>query len=300
MVGIGADLMIHSELVAEVVGGSRRALARLLTLIQNGDQDSIDSVSESVPVRSIGITGPPGVGKSCLTDILASVWADRGERVGVLCIDPSSPISGGSLLGDRMRMEQSGVHDQIYIRSIATRKSYGSLPLRLNAMISALSLAGMDRVLIETVGVGQTEIGIVSLTDTVLLVDGPDRGDIIQAEKAGLLELADVVVVNKGDLDGAQRAADNIRSGLTLGLSESIPVLVVSALNRTGIDELVESLDKITVRPIVEAVKWKHRLTSAILEQLISQNSFELVVSQLVDDKINLEQAIKKILDGDE
>lgn len=296
MVGIGAEFMAESELISQASQGSRRALARLLTKIQQGDQESINSVLSISPVQSIGITGPPGVGKSCLTDCLAKVFADRGELVGVLCIDPSSPISGGSLLGDRMRMEQSGVHDRIYIRSVATRSSHSSIPLRLKAMISALSIAGMDRVLVETVGVGQTEIGIVSMTDSVLLVDGPDRGDIVQAEKAGLLELADVVVVNKGDLPGSEQAAANIRSGLALGPASNVPVMVVSALNRTGIDELAEVLGSIQSRPSVEIVKWRHRLSSALMDELVSRSSFELAVSDLVEGRISIEQAIQNII----
>ncbi len=288
--------MTSTELASQAAAGSRRALARLLSLIQEGDAASIEAVSGVDNTATIGITGPPGVGKSCLTDCLASYWANQGHRVGVLCIDPSSPISGGSLLGDRMRMEQSGSNDLIYIRSVATRTSFGSLPLRLMAMISALSLAGMERILVETVGVGQTEIGIVSMTDTVLLVDGPDRGDIVQAEKAGLLELADVVVVNKGDLDGAEKAAANIRSGLALGNSESVPVLIVSALEKTGIDELVQALEEVKLRPSVEVVRWRHRLTSAILDQVISKSSFDSTVSSLAEGKITLEQAINMIL----
>jgi len=296
MVGIGDDSMTNSELASQAAAGSRRALARLLTLIQDGESESIESVANIENVKSIGITGPPGVGKSCLTDSLASFWAGKGERVGVLCIDPSSPITGGSLLGDRMRMEQSGVDDRIFIRSVATRSSFGALPFRLKAMISALSLAGMDRILIETVGVGQTEIGIVSMTDSVLLVDGPDRGDIVQAEKAGLLELADVIVVNKGDLDGAEQAAANIRSGLALGNSESIPVLVVSALNKIGIDELIYALENVQVRSSVEEIRWRHRLTSALLDQIHSDSKFDSTVNDLVEGRIALEQAIQIIL----
>ena len=296
MAGIGVEFMKELDLVSQASQGSRRALARLLTMIQQGEKESIDSVLSISPVHSIGITGPPGVGKSCLTDCLAKLFADRGQRVGVLCIDPSSPISGGSLLGDRMRMEQSGVHDKIYIRSVATRSSHSSIPLRLKAMISALSLAGMDRVLVETVGVGQTEIGIVSMTDSVLLVDGPDRGDIVQAEKAGLLELADLVVVNKGDLPGAEQAAANIRSGLALGPASSVPVMIVSALNRTGIDELVDALGTIQSRPSVEIVKWRHRLSSAITDELVSRPSFESAVSDLVEGRVSIEQAIQDVI----
>ncbi|MDP6317981.1 MAG: hypothetical protein QF500_01150 [Candidatus Thalassarchaeaceae archaeon] len=296
MVGIGADSMSNSELASQTAAGSRRALARLLTLIQDGESEAIESVSNVENVKSIGITGPPGVGKSCLTDCLASFWAGKGERVGVLCIDPSSPLTGGSLLGDRMRMEQSGVDDRIFIRSVATRSSFGSLPLRLRAMISALSLAGMDRILIETVGVGQTEIGIVSMTDSVLLVDGPDRGDIVQAEKAGLLELADVIVVNKGDLDGAEQAAANIRSGLALGNAESVPVLVVSALNKVGIDELVHALENAQARSSVEEIRWRHRLTSALLDQVLSDSKFDSTVIDLAEGRISLEQALQIIL----
>ncbi|MED5268030.1 MAG: methylmalonyl Co-A mutase-associated GTPase MeaB, partial [Candidatus Thermoplasmatota archaeon] len=149
-------------LLNEAKRGSRRSLARLLSLIQSGDTVAIDAVRNPPDSRSLGITGPPGAGKSVLTDRLASALSDRGKRVAVLCIDPSSPVSGGSLLGDRMRMEESGADERIYVRSVATRDAVGSLPFRLSAMADALAHSGHNCILIETAGSGQTELGIVS------------------------------------------------------------------------------------------------------------------------------------------
>ena len=134
------------------------------------------------------------------------------------------------------------------------------------------------------------------MTDSILLVDGPDRGDIVQAEKAGLLELADVVVVNKGDLPGSEQAAANIRSGLALGPASNVPVLVVSALNRTGINELVEAIETIQSRASVEIVKWRYRLSSAIMDELVSNPSFDSTVDDLAEGRISIEQAIQRII----
>ena len=295
-IGVGVDRLDPVALLNEAKSGSRRSLARLLSLIQSGDTVAIDAVRNPPDSRSLGITGPPGAGKSVLTDRLASALSDRGQRVAVLCIDPSSPVSGGSLLGDRMRMEESGADERIYVRSVATRDAVGSLPFRLSAMADALAHSGHNCILIETAGSGQTELGIVSIADHVLLVEGPDRGDIVQAEKAGILEMADIVVVNKSDLPGAEQAASDLRSGLEFGRSSAVPILLVSALNRTGIVELVEAIENLSPSLTASSTRWRLRLLESLQQTVLSDNRFEDLVRRLGDDEISLEQAVQELL----
>ena len=295
-IGVGVDRLDPVSLLNEAKSGSRRSLARLLSLIQSGDTVAIDAVRNPPDSRSLGITGPPGAGKSVLTDRLASALSDRGQRVAVLCIDPSSPVSGGSLLGDRMRMEESGADERIYVRSVATRDAVGSLPFRLSAMADALAHSGHNCILIETAGSGQTELGIVSIADHVLLVEGPERGDIVQAEKAGILEMADIVVVNKSDLPGAEQAASDLRSGLEFGRSSAVPILLVSALNRTGIVELVEAIENLSPSLTASSTRWRLRLLESLQQTVLSDNRFEDLVRRLGDDEISLEQAVQELL----
>ena len=296
VIGVTVDHLDPVSLLDEAKDGSRRSLARLLSLIQSGDELAIDAVRNPPHSRSLGITGPPGAGKSVLTDRLASVLSDRGRRVAVLCIDPSSPVSGGSLLGDRMRMEESGADERIYVRSVATRDAVGSLPVRLSAMADALAHAGHDSILIETAGVGQTELGIVSIANHVLLVEGPERGDIVQAEKAGILEMADIVVVNKADLPGAEQAASDLRSGLEFGRGSAVPILLVSALNRTGIVELVDAIEHLSPSATTSPMRWRLRLLESLQQALLSDNRFEDLVRRLGDGEVSLEQAIQELL----
>ena len=295
-IGVGVDRLDPVSLLNEAKSGSRRSLARLLSLIQSGDTVAIDAVQNPPDSRSLGITGPPGAGKSVLTDRLASALSDRGQRVAVLCIDPSSPVSGGSLLGDRMRMEESGADERIYVRSVATRDAVGSLPFRLSAMADALAHSGHNCILIETAGSGQTELGIVSIADHVLLVEGPERGDIVQAEKAGILEMADIVVVNKSDLPGAEQAASDLRSGLEFGRSSAVPILLVSALNRTGIVELVEAIENLSPSLTASSTRWRLRLLESLQQTVLSDNRFEDLVKRLGDGEISLEQAVQELL----
>ena len=224
--------------------GDRRALAKLLTIAEEGGQvNTAGSKSSWV----LGITGPPGAGKSTLIDRLASNWSGKGDSIAILAVDPSSPVSGGALLGDRARMAFSDP-SKIYFRSVSSRGSSGGISNGVRRMVQVLQRLGWDRILIETVGAGQGEFAIASVADRVMLVEGPDRGDIIQAEKAGILEIADIIACNKSDLPGSKESVDSIKEGLSF--SEEAPeVMSVSALNGSGLDELMEKLDQITPNP---------------------------------------------------
>lgn len=226
--------------------GSRRDLARLLSRIENGSYIFKDtSRIHSSRDMSIAITGSPGVGKSVLCDQLLSHWASNGTKVALLAVDPSSPRSGGALLGDRIRLksiDDESMKDRIYVRSIATRKSSGSVPLIVRDMAALLHDVGYERVLIETVGAGQSELRCAAVADRIVLVEGPARGDSIQTEKAGLLELADAVVVNKSDLDGASKHFDELKESLALEQDELPQMFLVSALQQTGTKELADQL----------------------------------------------------------
>ena len=262
--------------------GDRRSMARLLTLIESGEANGAEFgfSSRGEDGRILGVTGSPGVGKSCLVDRLLHEWAAAGERVAVLAIDPSSPVTGGALLGDRIRMQAADDLDEVYVRSVATRNQPGGLPVRLAAMAEALLDCGYDQVVVETVGTGQAEVRIVAVADRVLLVEGPARGDSIQAEKAGLLELVDIVAVNKADLDGADRFAEEIRGSLEL-TGEAPPVLLVSALEGTGIPELVSALGQLGPARVAQRARWRERLLSEWEAALLTREDLDELLDRL-------------------
>jgi LAO/AO transport system kinase len=199
--------------------------------------------------RVIGLTGSPGVGKSTSTNALVAAYRDRGLRVGVLAIDPSSPFSGGALLGDRIRMHEHATDDGVFIRSMASRGHLGGLSVAAPQALRVLSAAGCDVVLIETVGVGQAEVEIASLADTTLVLLAPGMGDGIQAAKAGILEIADVFVVNKADREGASTVVRQLRSVLSLGDRRSaagwdVPIVSTVASRGEGVEEVVEAIER--------------------------------------------------------
>ena len=244
-----ADL---EALVAEVRQARPRAIGRLITLIENGS-DQLPAIMKALApdtgrAHIIGVTGSPGVGKSTTTSALVAALREAGERVAVLAVDPSSPFSGGALLGDRVRMQQHALDPRVYIRSMATRGQLGGLSVAAPQALRVFDAAGFDTVIVETVGVGQSEVEIAAAADTTLVLLAPGMGDGIQAAKAGILEIADIFVVNKSDRDGAQPLVRELRNMIALGErgpDDWQPPIVSTVANEgRGIDKLVEEIGR--------------------------------------------------------
>lgn len=236
---------MSEDLLASARAGDRRAIARLLSLIED-DPRSVPRLRAG-GASVIGITGAPGVGKSTLTTALVTHFRSRGMRIAVLAIDPTSPFSGGALLGDRIRMQQHTLDEGVFIRSMATRGHLGGLSSAVPHAIRLLDAIAFDLILVETVGVGQSEVEIASHADTTLVLLAPGMGDAVQAAKAGLLEIGDVYVVNKADKEGAEQTAKEIRDAIALGPARGPEdwrqrVVLTSADRNEGMDLLATSL----------------------------------------------------------
>ncbi|MGY2122646.1 ArgK/MeaB family GTPase [Nocardia gipuzkoensis] len=226
-----------AELLAQARAGSARATGRLLSLIEGTRRDEVQAALEPGSVRVIGVTGPPGAGKSTTIAALVGVYRARGLRVAVLAVDPSSPYSGGALLGDRIRMAQHLDDPGVLIRSVATRGHLGGLAAAVPAAIGLLAALGYDVVLLETVGVGQSEIEIAAVADPTLVILNPGAGDAVQAAKAGLLEVADLLVVNKADREGAEQTVRDLRA------ESGVPILTLVAARGERVAELAEAIE---------------------------------------------------------
>ncbi|HJO83498.1 MAG TPA: methylmalonyl Co-A mutase-associated GTPase MeaB [SAR202 cluster bacterium] len=240
---------MDSQQVQAALDGDRRALARVFTSIERSTDDLRDVMRLVHPhtgnAYCVGITGPPGAGKSTLVDGLAREARAEGRTVGILAVDPSSPFSGGAVLGDRVRMQHHYLDPEVFIRSMATRGVQGGLSRVAGAAVRLLDAVGKDLVIVETVGVGQTELDIMRVADTVVVAMVPEAGDSVQAMKAGLMEIADVFVVNKADRDGAGQLAAAIRGMLSLGQSaesSAAQVLLTQANRHEGVPELYRAL----------------------------------------------------------
>lgn len=233
--------MSITDLIASARNGSARAAGRLLSLVESEQRDEVmasigpPSAAHAVPV--IGITGPPGAGKSTTIAALVGAYRERGSRVAVLAVDPSSPFSGGALLGDRIRMAAHINDSGVLIRSVATRGHLGGLAAAIPAALRLLDAIGYDVVLLETVGVGQSEIEIAAVADPAVVILNPGAGDAVQAAKAGVLEVADIVVVNKADREGAEQTVRDLRA------ETEAPIVSLVAARGEGIPDLVAAVD---------------------------------------------------------
>ena len=279
-------------LVARLAEGDRRALARLLTLVEDGTPAMQHEVvvalhPQAGTARLIGVTGAPGVGKSSVTSALVAELRAHGRRVAVLAVDPSSPLTGGALLGDRIRMQAHHGDDGVFVRSIAARGHLGGLAAAVPAAALVADAAGFDDVILETVGVGQSEVDVAAMADTTIVVLAPGLGDSVQAAKAGILEVADVLVVNKADQSGAGRLEAELRGMLELGHAAAPdgapgrmpPLLRTVAVRGEGIDELLDAIDRHGMestgvrdqaRALARARRWVVELAAGRIRDVLS------------------------------
>ncbi|MBP6004348.1 MAG: methylmalonyl Co-A mutase-associated GTPase MeaB [Pyrinomonadaceae bacterium] len=276
--------MSNSELIENLLKGETRSIARAITRVESGAADAAELMRTVFPHTGkaivVGITGSPGAGKSSLVDKLALYYKDRGEKVGIICIDPSSPFSGGAILGDRIRMGTIGLDKNIFIRSMATRGNLGGLSRATVDAVAILDAAGFDKVIVETVGVGQDEVEIVKTADVSVVVLVPGMGDDIQAIKAGIMEIGDVFVINKADREGVLRTQKELEALLSLAHRPDMwqpPIVRTIATENKGIEDLsaaVESYYAFQTSGEGSAVRRKAiakwRLTELLQERLLS------------------------------
>lgn len=315
--------MTSQNLVDNLLAGNRRALARTITLIETGGPAAREALvalyGRTGQAHIVGITGSPGSGKSTLVNALAKAFRARGDTIGIIAVDPTSPFTGGALLGDRVRMRDLSGDAGIFIRSMATRGSLGGLAQATADAIMALDAAGFSRILVETVGVGQAEVDIASTAHTTIVVEAPGLGDEVQAIKAGVLEIADILAVNKADRDGADKTVTALHMVLGSGPAApravlhhgqwletgepasagdsagwTPPILKTVALRNTGIDDLVDAIEQHRVY-LKESGEWQRREEERARASLI--HILQAVVLQRLQARVPVEQ-LKQLVRG--
>ncbi len=309
--------MTISEITEKLFNGDPRSVARAITKVEGGTSDAAELMKAVFPhtgkAMVVGITGSPGAGKSSLVDKLAFYYKDKGEKVGIVCIDPSSPFSGGAILGDRIRMATLGLDKNVFIRSMATRGNLGGLSRSTVDAVAILDAAGFDKVIVETVGVGQDEVEIVKTADVSVVVLVPGMGDDIQAIKAGIMEIGDVFVINKADREGVLRTRKELESLLSLAHRPDMwmpPIVPTIATESKGIDDLSAAITSYfefqkqengVVRKTAIA-KWRltelvqERLLSDLMKQNGTSEKLDQLAAKIAEKQIDPYSAVEEII----
>jgi len=304
------------DLVARARAGDKRSLARLVSVVENDDPGAAEILrtlyADTGRAQVVGVTGPPGGGKSTLVNNLAGAYRERSSRVAVVAVDPSSPFSGGAILGDRIRMRERFLDEGIFIRSMASRGHAGGLARATARVVNVLDALGTEVVLVETVGVGQEEVDVIGVADTVCLVTVPGLGDDIQAIKAGILEIADVLVVNKADRPGADETVRDLAQMLSLAKDHpwKPPIIRTSARSGEGTRELVDAIEKhhawsagsgeqVRRRRAAARVEVEGLLREALLRELagrVGESRLAAAVARVAERSLDPYAAVEELL----
>ncbi len=305
------------EIAKGVLKGDRRSIAKAITIIENETSEAEELVSLIFPhtgkAHIIGVTGPPGSGKSTLIEKLIREYRKRGRTVGVIAVDPTSPYTGGAFLGDRIRMQELSTDQGVFIRSMATRNYTGGIAKATSGAVKVLDAASSNVIIVETVGAGQSEVEIMKIGQTILVLSAPGLGDEIQAIKAGIMEIGDLFVVNKGDRENADKTITDLQAMLQLNDKNRTwapPIVKTTALTGQGISELVEKIEEHRLflgkqlerersrdkaeAELVEAIK--ERVATSIIEQLKKRGRFEEFLQEILEKKIHPSCAAEKLL----
>lgn len=307
------------EIAKGILAGNRRSIAKAITIVENDDQEAQKLVKEIYPhtgkAHIIGLTGAGGAGKSTLIEKMVKEYRRIGKKVGVVAVDPTSPFTGGALLGDRIRMQELCMDKDVFIRSMATRNHAGGIAKATKDAVRVLDASGKDIVIVETVGAGQSEVEIIRVAQTIVVVHAPGLGDDIQAIKAGIMEIADIFVMNKADREGADKAVIDIQSNLQLNNKEK-PwkplVLRTVALTGEGIPELIGQIEQHrcflegnvecktallrtkTEAELAEAIR--ERVTNSVIEELKRKGEFDELVHKIMEKQTDPTSAARKLL----
>lgn len=307
------------EIAKGILAGNRRSIAKAITIVENDDQEAKKLIAEIYPhtgkAHIIGLTGAGGAGKSTLIEKMVKEYRRIGKKVGVVAVDPTSPFTGGALLGDRIRMQELCMDKDVFIRSMATRNHAGGIAKATKDAVRVLDASGKDIVIVETVGAGQSEVEIIRVAQTIVVVHAPGLGDDIQAIKAGIMEIADIFVMNKADREGADKAVIDIQSNLQLNNKEK-PwkplVLRTVALTGEGIPELIGQIEQHrcflegnvecktallrtkTEAELAEAIR--ERVTNSVIEELKRKGEFDELVHKIMEKQTDPTSAARKLL----